>query len=176
MFSGLRQNALFYILEKSNGLKLKIGQVVSVSNPTPKYRQYTPAQPFGQQETTVDVSVKVDDDTIDFKQLPSNVSIANFGNDGVVVSESREAMSAEVEAILRNSQQVIDSIPVHEQNVSDCDAILRQLNPVFAKEKQTDERIGALECAIGGVNDKLDALIGLMSKNANKPTKPIKEE
>lgn len=176
MFQGLRSNSLFYILEKNNGLKLKIGQVVSVSNPAPKYNQYPTVQPFQPQEMYVDVKVKVGEETMEYKQLPAAISIANFANDSIVVSESKEAMSAEVEAILRSSQQALESIKMHEQNVKDCDVILRQLNPVFAKEKQTDERIDALEDAIGGVNERLDALIGLMTKTASKSSRSNKED
>ena len=44
-------------------------------------------------ETVVDVSVKVGEETMEFKQLPAALSIANFGSSGVVVSESREAMN-----------------------------------------------------------------------------------
>ena len=39
MFQGLRTGGLFYVLEKGDELKLKIGHVVSVSNPQPKYNQ-----------------------------------------------------------------------------------------------------------------------------------------
>ncbi len=78
MFSGLRTNSLFYILEKGEKPVLKVGQVSSVSNPSPKYGQYPTTPMFGQQmETVVDVSVKVGDETMEFKQLPSNLSIAN---------------------------------------------------------------------------------------------------
>ena len=57
MFSGLRQNSLFYILDKNN-LLLQIGEVDSVSNPTSKYgdTHYMP-QPFAQQDMFVDVKV-----------------------------------------------------------------------------------------------------------------------
>ena len=48
----------------------------------------------------------------DFKQLPSGLSIANFGN-GVVVSESREAMNAEVESMCMTSKKVLDSAASH---------------------------------------------------------------
>ena len=37
MFKGLRQNSLFYILDKNN-LTLQTGEVESVSNPTTKYK------------------------------------------------------------------------------------------------------------------------------------------
>lgn len=40
MFQSLRQNSLFYILEKGDNLNLKVGQVVNVSNPQPKYNQF----------------------------------------------------------------------------------------------------------------------------------------
>jgi hypothetical protein len=54
MFSGLRQNGLFYILEKGEDLKLRIGQVVSVSNPQPKYNQFGAGGFAAQPEMTVD--------------------------------------------------------------------------------------------------------------------------
>ena len=85
MFQSLRQSNIFYILQKGENPELKVGQVVSVSNPQPKYGQYVPGQTYGQNmETVVDVSVKVGEETIDFKQLPANLSIANFGANGVV--------------------------------------------------------------------------------------------
>ena len=87
MFQGLRQQSLFYILDKGEDLKLNIGQVVSVSNPQPRYNQFTTPQPFGQPEMVVDVKVKVGEDTVEFKQLGANQTIANSGS--VVVSDSR---------------------------------------------------------------------------------------
>ena len=37
MFQGLRPNSIFYVLDKGENPSLKIGQVVSVSNPQPKF-------------------------------------------------------------------------------------------------------------------------------------------
>lgn len=173
MFSGLRQNSTFYILEKGNEFTLKIGQVVSVSNPQPKYNQYT--QPtFGQQqEMFVDVQVKVGEESIDFKQLNANMNIANSGN--VVVSDSREAMSAEVEGLLRNSKQIIDSIPYHERVISSCDNMLRELNPQFAKEKEQEEKIDSLEERMGNIDDKLNKMFDLLSDTLER-SKPRKNK
>ena len=139
MFSGIRQNSLFYILEKGEELKLSIGHVVSVSNPQPKYNQFPTTQPFAQPEMFVDVKVKVGEEMQEFKQLGANLSIANSGN--VVVSDSKEAMSAEVESLLRMSRQVLESIPYHEKVLVSCDSILRELNPSFAKEKEQEEKM-----------------------------------
>lgn len=176
MFSGLRQNSLFYILEKGEAVSLKIGQVVSVSNPQPKYNQYPTMQHYGQPETTVDVKVKVGDDVLEFKQLPSNLSIANFGQNGVVVSESKEAMSAEVEAMLRTSNGIIDSVPYHKKVITCCDDMLRQLNPQFAKEKQQEEKIGILEEKMGGIENTLSQMMGMLSEVTGYKSKKFREE
>lgn len=176
MFSGLRQNSLFYILEKGNTVSLKIGQVVSVSNPQPKYNQYQPLQPYAQPETTVDIKVKIGDETLDFKQLPSNLSIVNFGQNGMVVSESKEAMCAEVEAMLRNSNSILDSIPYHKKVITSCDEMLRQLNPQFAKEKEQEEKIGVLEQKMGGIESTLSQMMGMLSEAVGPKSKRYREE
>lgn len=168
MFSGLRQNSLFYILDKGEDLTLKIGNVVSVSNPQPKYNSYPNNQPFAQPDTVVDVKVKVGEETLDFKQLPSNLSIANFGQNNVVVSESKEAMSAEVESMLRTSRGILDSIPYHEKVIQSCDIMMRELNPQFAKEKEQEEKIGALEIKMGNIEGTLNDMMGMLSKVLNK--------
>ena len=55
MFQGLRQSSLFYILDKGGEKPtLRIGQVISVSNPQQKYPSYVPGQ-TPTLETTVDV-------------------------------------------------------------------------------------------------------------------------
>lgn len=175
MFQGLRQNGLFYILEKGEDLKLRVGQVVSVSNPQPKYGQFNTPTFGSQPEMTVDVRVKVDDETMEFKQLGANLSIANSGN--VVVSDSKEAMSAEVESLLRMSRQVLESIPYHEKVLVSCDSILRELNPSFAKEKEQEEKIGALEERMGNIDDKLNKMFDLLSDTLEqRKPKKSKEE
>lgn len=175
MFSGLRQGSLFFILEKGEELTLKIGQVVSVSNPQPKYNQFSVQPTFTQPEMVVDVKVKIGEETVDFKQLGANMNIANSGN--VVVSDSKEAMSMEVESLLRNSKQIIESVPYHEKVVVSCDSILRELNPQFAKEKEQEEKIDALEEKMGGIESTLNQMMGLLSEAVgHTKTKTKKEE
>ena len=175
MFQGLRQQSLFYILDKGEDLKLNIGQVVSVSNPQPRYNQFATPQPFGQPEMVVDVKVKVGEDTVEFKQLGANQTIANSGS--VVVSDSKEAMSGEVEGLLRTSRQILDSVPFHEKMLVSCDTILRELNPNFKKEKEQEEKIDALEERMGNIDDKLNRMFDLLSDTLEqRKTKRSKEE
>lgn len=175
MFQANRQGNLFYILEKGEELKLKIGQVVSVSNPQPKYGSQFSVPAFGQSEMTVDVRVKVDEETMDFKQLSASASIANSGN--VVVSDSKDAMSSEVEGLLRTSKGILDSIPYHEKMLVSCDAILRDLNPTFKKEKEQEEKMTMLEGEVIGIKDTLNEMMGLLSNALGTPkSKRSKEE
>lgn len=174
MFQANRQGNLFYILEKGEELRLKIGQVVSVSNPQPKYGSQFSVPAFGQSEMTVDVRVKVDEETMDFKQLNANSSIANSGS--VVVSDSKEAMSAEVEGLLRTSKAILDSIPYHEKMLGACDNILRDLNPSFKKEKEQEEKIGALEEKMVGIEGTLNDMMSMLSSALGQAKSKKKEE
>lgn len=164
MFSGVRQNNLFYILEKENEPKLRIGQVVSVSNPQPQF-----GQPYGQPtDNFVDISVKVDGEIMEFKKLPSSSSIADSGKGGVIVSDNKEVMNNEVESMLQSSQSILDRIDYHKKVVQNCNQILRVLNPRLAKEKERDEDISNLKNKIGGLEDKMDKILTILSKDDSK--------
>lgn len=164
MFSGVRQNNLFYILQKDNEPKLKVGQVVSVSNPQPVF-----GQSFGQStDSFVDITVKVDGEVMEFKKLPASSSIADSGKDGVVVSDSKEVMNSEVESMLQSSQNILERIDYHKKVVENCNKILRTLNPRLAKEKERDEDISKLKSKIGGLEDKMDKILNLLSKDTTK--------
>lgn len=171
MFSGLRQNGLFYILEKGDELKLKVGQVVSMTNPQPKYGQ------FGyntQPEMVVDVKVKVDEEILEFKQLNANANIANSGS--VIVSDSKEAMSAEVEGLLHTSKGILDSVSYHEKVLASCDEILRELNPNFKKEKEQEEKIGMLENKIVGIEGTLSDMMSMLSSALGQSKSKLSKE
>lgn len=175
MFQGLRQGGIFYILEKSDDINLKIGQVVSVSNPQPRYNQFGNTPTYGTQpEMVVDVKVKVGEETMEFKQLNANLNIANSGN--VVVSDSKEAMSAEVEGLMRNSRQIIESVPYHEKMVVSCDAMLRELNPAFAKEKEQEEKMSMLEGEVTGIKETLGEMMNMLSSALGTPKSKAKKD
>lgn len=162
MFSGLRQGSLLYVLDKSN-LTLRIGEVTNVSNPKNKLNQpmYPNVQPFAQQETTVDVQVKFGEEFHNFEQLPSSLSSTSKNN--LVVSDNKEAMNMEVDAMMRTSRAVLDSVPYHEKALNTCEAMMRELNPQLAKEKEQEEKICVLEEKMGGIENTLNQMMGLLS-------------
>lgn len=143
MFQNLRPNNTIYILKKDNRPIMEIGSVVSVSTPTPKY-QMPPV--FGQQqEMIVDVVVKVNNQDITYQKLPANADIADFGNTGVVISDSREAMNAEVLSLKSKSIDTINSIDFHKGVIEGCDQILSGLNPEYAERQQQQAEIAELK-------------------------------
>ena len=119
-------------------------------------------------ETTVDIKVKMQDGEAEFKQLPSNAQIANSGT--LVVSESREAMRSEDEALLKMSRDVLASKDYHEKVVASCEKIRGVLNTQIAKENAQEERIGNLEADVSGMKGTLDNSESMRQKVLNKKT------
>lgn len=158
MFSALRQNSELYMLDKSNTPTLKVGKVLMVKSGQPFY-----TNPL---DSTVSITVSVDDENVEFKQIPSNLSIATIGN--VVISETKELMNQEVDNMLKISKQVVESVPYHNDVIATCENMLKQLNPQLAKEKAQEEKISMLEMKMTGVEDTLSDIRAMLSKALNK--------
>nr|DAU12889.1 MAG TPA: hypothetical protein [Caudoviricetes sp.] len=166
MFQGLRTNSLFYVLDKGENPNLRIGQVVSVSNPQTKYPSFNNGFTPQPMETVVDVKVKLGDEEVDFKQLPANGQIANDKN--LVVSDNKDAMSVEVDAMLRQSKAILESVDYNKRVVESCEGMLQQLNPQIAKEKEQTEKINKLEGKVSGIEGKIDKMMGWLQQTMGK--------
>lgn len=162
MFQNLRQGNTIYVIDKSGVPSLKLGQVVSVSNPTPVYNNTTPITIGLQAKTEVLVRAKVDDKEGDFPHLPSDQNVHDYGN--MVVTDSREAALSEIEALKQFSQSVIDSVPHHEESIIACEEIAKSLNPNYAKEKERDEAIGRLSGRLDGIEENMAQILKLLNK------------
>lgn len=162
MFSALKEGSIIYILEKSNGLKLKTGNVVGVSSPQFTNGSYSSLNPFGGV-----INIKVDTDGIieDFGNLPTNQNKTYYDNGKITISESRDEIINEIENIIQNSKNIINSIDYHNNVITDGEKILKDINPLFAKEKARDEEILNLHNRINTMDTKLDKLITVLSKS-----------
>lgn len=163
MFSALRQGSPIYILEKGQTLVIKIGQVESVTQPRPKYATYNPNVGFGaNMETVVDITVKIGNDKKEYVGVPSNLSIHGYGD--VVLSESRDAMISEVDGMLQSSKSILDSIDYHRNIIKDCEDILKQLNPAYAKEQERDGAIDSLKNEVETLRKEISKMSALLTK------------
>ena len=162
MFSALNQGSIIYILDKTERPKFKVGEIVSISQPKVDYNS---TGQFGQyQATTVDIKVNIDGNTYEYNSIPSSYSVITYNNGKITLSETKQGLQSEVESILQNSKQIVERIDTYKQNIIDCESILKQLNPQFAKDKERDERLNSLEERFGGVEDRLDKIINLINK------------
>ena len=113
----------------------------------------------------VDIRVNIDGTSHEIKNIPASLSIANDGN--IVISETKEAMSTEVDSMLSISKQILESVDYHQEVIEKCEQILKDLNPQFAKDKLQEEKINNLEERIGGVEDTLGDIKDMLSKVLN---------
>lgn len=166
MFSALRQGSAIYILDKTNEPKIKIGYIETVSVPHPLYKTYNPAVSFGtNMQTVVDITVKVDDSKVQFECVPANLSIHSNGD--MTISESREAMISEVDAMLQNSKNILSSVDKHKTIIASCENILKELNPVYAKEQERDTAIDSLTEQVNNMQSVLNRLEDILTKQNN---------
>lgn len=165
MFSSLRQDSLLYVLNRKENPTLSVGKVVSVSAPTPKYPNTYTTMMQGI-ETTIDITVNIDGSNVDFKKIPSNLII--YGDSGMVISETREAMMSEIETMKTNSRNVIESVDYHKRVLECCDTMLEQLNPSLAKEREQENKLNSLETRMGKIEDVLAEMNGTLKSIKGK--------
>ncbi len=155
MFSALSQGSSIYLLDKTSTPTFRVGEVIGVSQPKINYN-------FGQSQNTVDLRVKVDDSIQEFNNLPSINSYVTYNNGKLLISETKQGIQSEVETLLNNSKNILENIDVYKQNIVECENILKQLNPQFAKDKERDDRLQNLESRFDNVESKLDKIFDLI--------------
>lgn len=167
MFNGLRQGNIIYLLDKGN-LTLTIAEVVKVSNPYTMMQKQQgnkmpmmPAYMQQSQEQFVDVIAKTSEHELNLEELPSNLSFCLKNN--LFVCDNIDAINSEIDSSERSSKMVLDSVPYHEKAMESYKEMKLRINPQFAKEKEQEEKIGALEEKMDGIESTLNQMMGLLS-------------
>ncbi len=161
MFQSLRQNSLIYILNKDVP-SLEMGSVVNVSTPIPKY----PAN-FGQpQNFILDLVVKINGQDISYQKVPANVDIADFGS-GIVISDNKEAMNAEISSLKQKSKDILESIDYHKKVLENCDKMLKDLNPEYAEKQAQQAEISGLKSQVAELTKNIGELLSRFKNKEN---------
>ena len=160
MFSTLRKGQSIYILDRTSSPEVKLGYIENVSMPRPMYPTYNPQVSLGtNMQTVVDIKTRIDDYTKEFV-VPSNLSVHTYGD--YTLSENKEAMISEVDSLLQNSKDVLDSVDKHKAAIDAYENILKTLNPVYAKESERDSAISDLSQRVDSIQGSLDRLEQLL--------------
>ncbi len=137
-----------------------MGYIERVSAPHPMYQNYNPAVSFGANlQTVVDIVVKIGNERKEFVGVPSTAVIHSYGD--YVLSESKDSMIQEVTAMLQNSKSIVANVDQHKSNITACEKILKELNPVYAKEQERDE-------AIDNISGRMDRIEDILARLENR--------
>ena len=166
MFSALSQGGLVYIVDKTDGLKYKTGEIVSITQSnTFSATNYMP-------NGSLMLKVKVDGNTIDYPEIPRNGSVASYNNGSTFVCDSKQTASTQIEIILQETKEILSKKSYYEQLEKDCEDVLKTLNPIFAKDKERDDRINGLDSKVTSMETKLDKILNVLSNNSNSNSNP----
>ena len=174
MFQSLRQNSLIYIFHKIDNPYLEIGTISSISLPKPKYA--VPATFNNTQEMCVDIVVKINNNIINYNNLPATLDIADSTSNGdnIVIASSKEAMNAEILSLKQKSIDELNRKEYNENIVRNCDKILADLNPEFAEKQAQKAEIDSLKMQMQEMSKNMQSLIEL-NKQLMKQTSNNKE-
>ena len=132
------------------------------------YPNYNPNVSFGANlQTVVDIVVKVDDDKNEYVGVPSTATIHSYGD--YVISESKDSMIDEVSAMMENSKSIISNVEQHKSNITACEKILKELNPVYAKEQERDEAIDNISGRMSRIEEALARLESRFGTQVSAP-------
>lgn len=166
MLSALRPGTPVYVLYK-NEPRFAVAKVSQVSNQYPNlgYQQQplVPGNNFA-----VNMAIEVDGKIENYERIPLNSSIAEFPDKGVLISETRDGIINEVNAIKSASVTALQQVDMHKNVIASCDKLLFDLNPQLRKEQEQAAEIATLKEQLSGMSEQIAALTGMLSKSLGK--------
>lgn len=157
MFSNLSQGSILYGLETKDTLKVFTAPITSVSLPRPLLTQNT----FGQlPQTVVDIVATVNGEKREFKQVPGNTSIANFGQDAFILADNKESLNSYIESMLQNSRNIVASVDKHKALISQYEAAYKELNPSIIMNND--------DSAVKALREEVNELKGMIKEYFTK--------
>lgn len=159
MFQSVRPNSPIYILHKGDNARLETGYVVN--QPIPKAKYPMPAA-FGQpQEMVVDLVVKVNDMNMNYNSLPAQSDISDSYSNGesITISDSRDAMNAEIMSVKQKSIDVINSVGYHKALIEQYDKLLSDFNPEVAEKQAQQQEMASMRKKMDEMTKTMNLLI-----------------
>jgi len=166
MLSALRPGTPVYVLYK-NEPRFAVAKVSQVSNQYPNIGyQQQPLMPGN--NLAVNIAIEVDGKIENYERIPLNSSIAEFPEKGVLISETRDGIINEVNAIKSASVSALQQVDAHKNVIASCDKLLFDLNPQLRKEQEQAQEIATLKEQLSGMSEQIAALTGMLSKSLGK--------
>lgn len=157
MFSNLSQGNILYGLDTRGDFKTFAAPITKASAPYPSYVNNNGVQvPC----MVMDISTTINGENREFKQVPSNISIADFGSTGFVLADSKDSLKVHVNSMTDTKKQLISNIEVEKKLYEQYSRIADELNGTTAI-KQDNEEIKALRAELAEYKDMMKEIIAL---------------
>ena len=178
MLSNLRPGTPVYVLYK-NGPRVATAKAVQLSSQYPPQINFQAPPNPANLSPMFDLTIEIDGKTEAYQRIPVNTSVAEFPDRGVIISESRDGIVNEINAIRSASATALEQVDTHKAIISACDQLLLDLNPQLKREQEQANEIATLKQQLADMNgrfdsvtDQLATLTGMLSKSlGNKPKK-----
>ena len=162
MFSNLSKGNVLYGLDRQDKIKWFTASIEKV---TPTYGKANPSM-FGQvPELRLDIVANVNGEQKEFKQVPSNNAIADFGDKAFIIADNKDSLYNYVKGLLQTSERIVESTPYHESLIPQYKKVLNDLMPGSAN---TDE-VKELRNEVGSLKSQLAEAIALLKAGNTKP-------
>lgn len=154
MFSALNQGSLVYILDKTDGVKFKIGEIVGTTVP-----QFA----VDGSGMVMKLSIKINGNVAEYNNVPSAATIVSYNNGKFIIAETKQSIQSEVESTLHNANYIIEHIEDYKSQITQCEDVLKQLNPQYAKDKARDEEIANIKSEVAGMKTNIDKILAAVT-------------
>ena len=108
----------------------------------------------------IDISTTINGENREFKQVPSNISIADFGSIGFVLADSKDSLKVHVNSMTDTKKQLISNIEVEKKLYEQYSRVADELNG-NAASRQDNEEIKALRAELAEYKDMMKEIIAL---------------
>lgn len=161
MFQSVRPNSQLYILHKGENPRLDVGYVTNQPVVRPKYQ--IPPSINQAQEMVVDLTVKVNEQSLNFAGIPANADTADSFSNGesIIISTSRDAMNSEILNLKQKSLDIINSVEAHKAIIIKLDNLLKDLNPEYAEKEAQRQEIGILKDQMKSMSENMQQLMDM---------------
>lgn len=154
MFSALNQGSLVYILDKTDGVKFKIGEIVGTTVP-----QFA----VDGSGMVMKLSIKINGNVAEYNNVPSAATIVSYNNGKFIIAETKQSIQSEVESTLHNANYIIEHIEDYKSQITQCENVLKELNPQYAKDKARDEEIANIKSEVAGMKTNIDKILAAVT-------------
>ena len=154
MFSALNQGSLVYILDKTDGVKFKIGEIVGTTVP-----QFA----VDGSGMVMKLSIKINGNVAEYNNVPSAATIVSYNNGKLIIAETKQSIQSEVESTLHNANYIIEHIEDYKSQITQCEDVLKELNPQYAKDKARDEEIANIKSEVAGMKTNIDKILAAVT-------------